>query len=142
MAALDAGKPLLLDFDSHSPCPPDTHATIVSLRALEDGKDRFETPESRSSRGVIERLWMARRRRNVGVGKEGAFDRVRFPLDGKEKSVRREWRVRRCGFKTVLGLPLLVVVFLYVPLPQPSETLGISSQCHDTPDLGKVFCNM
>ncbi|OAG02967.1 uncharacterized protein CC84DRAFT_1096648 [Paraphaeosphaeria sporulosa] len=54
---------------------------------------------------------MAVRRRNVGFGKEEPFDRVRFPPAGKEKSVRREWRVRRCGIKTVLGLPLLVIVF-------------------------------
>lgn len=112
MAALDARKPLLLDYDSFSPCPPDRYATIVSSRALEDGEDEFEPVEPGPSGGVIDRLLMAARRRNVAVGKDAAFDRVRFPLDGKEKSVRREWRLRRCGIKTVLGLPLLVLFFL------------------------------
>ncbi|KAF9736805.1 hypothetical protein PMIN06_008164 [Paraphaeosphaeria minitans] len=139
MAALDAGKPLLLDYDSHSPFPLNKNATTVSLRALEDGEgeeeDEFEslrlTPSRRvveslrltsarrvieslrltSARRVIERLLMAVRRRNVGFGREEPFDRVRFPLEEKEKSVQRGWRVRRCGIKTVLAVPLIVVVF-------------------------------
>lgn len=112
MAVQDAGKPLLQDYDSTSSVSSDRDATIDSLRTLEDGEEHFRAEDSRPSRGVLQRLLMAVRRRNVGLGKEDGYDRVRFPLDGKEKSMKREWRVRRCGIRTVLMLPLLVVVFL------------------------------
>ncbi|KAJ4290211.1 Altered inheritance of mitochondria protein 6 [Kalmusia sp. IMI 367209] len=90
----DVAKPLLIDLDTAYLDSPTKDATIVSLRALEDGDDDFETVDPRSRCSIIERLLMAVRRRNVRLNKDEGFDRVRFPGDEKKKNARREWRLR------------------------------------------------
>lgn len=105
MVVFEAGEPLLREYRSNE------DATSVTSWTPEDGRNELESLDSPQNRGFIEKMLMAVRRRNARSGKE-TFDRVRVPLEEKEKSVRREWRMRRCGLKTALGVTLLVFVFL------------------------------
>ena len=111
MASLDAGKPLLQDYDTHYDESPTKDISSVSLRELENGEDNPEPCELGSSRTLIGRLLMALRRRNVRLSEEKEFDR-RYSIDGKRQFVENKWKVRRCSTRTVLGLPLLIICFL------------------------------
>lgn len=111
MASVDAGKPLLLDYDSQSHDTLIKDDTVASLRALEEREGDFEKLELRLNPTLLQRLLMAVRRRNVRLGEEKEFEK-RYSIDAKRQKVGCKWKVRRCGIKTIVGLPLLVLCFL------------------------------